>query len=314
MKRMLCLSVLLMLSGCVPKEEPLPPVPPTPLDLHVEKLQDAQTWTPPQTIPDAVPPLVVPPALPPAKPNEARYLWQEGTEYEVPVQIGWPVDVQFEPGEILAVDVDGDRAPLGEHERRWQKVEGTSRQEWGKDKQQAHIFFTCTHISQKQGVVVATSRRMYYLSMKCVAKSPVRVVRWDYPPEAQLPPPVPPPRILPDPAQVQRYQVGYEISTPEGFESYRPVWVGNDKEHIYMIFPPTLLAEQAPMVREISAQGPTLVNSRQPAGKPVVIVDGLSPRLELRYGEGEEAPVITITRGNLQVISCPGAPQCPLWP
>jgi hypothetical protein len=119
---------------------------------------------------------------------------------------------------------------------------------------------------------------------------------------------------LPDPHAPKRYLVGYTVESKGAPAAFEPVWVGNDREHIYLIFPPTMLAEKAPMVREVTAQGPALVNSRQPAGKPVIVVDGLSERIELRYGEGEHAQLIHITRGQLEVITCPASERCPRWP
>ena len=311
MKYWLCLIGVLMV-GCAVQEAPLPPVPPVPADLY----QRTWGWAPPTPIdespaaPQAMPTQAAPRTQ---KPNEAVYHWEEGTEYDVPVQLGWPVDIQLEPGELLAVDVDGDRAEQGKTEKRWQKVVGTSGQEYEKSVQQQHLFWTCTHRGQKQGIMLATTRRMYYLALKCVDSSQVRVVRWEYPPGPAKPAPALPPRVLPDLAQAQRFQVGYHVTAPEGFEHLRPLWVGNDRGHIYLVFPPTMLAEYAPLVREVTARGPSLVNSRQPAGKAVIVVDGLSPRLELRYGEGDEAPVVVITRGELQAITCPGDAACPLW-
>jgi len=43
-------------------------------------------------------------------------------------------------------------------------------------------------------------------------------------------------------------------------------------------------------------------------------VDQLVPRGELRVGIGEQAETVTIARGQLQTIACPGDPNCPVWP
>ena len=59
-----------------------------------------------------------------------------------------------------------------------------------------------------------------------------------------------------------------------------------------------------PLVRLLGPNGPQLVNARQYLN--VVIVDHLVARAELRVGLGEQAETVTITRGALRTIACPG--------
>jgi hypothetical protein len=66
------------------------------------------------------------------------------------------------------------------------------------------------------------------------------------------------------------------------------------------------------MLRLIGPNGPELVNARQFLN--VVIVDQLVARGELRVGIGDHAETVTITRGELKTIACPGDPACPVWP
>ena len=73
-----------------------------------------------------------------------------------------------------------------------------------------------------------------------------------------------------------------------------------------------VLATELPLVREIGPQGPSVLNTRLIG--PVLVIDKLIGRLELRYGAGEQAQVIRITRGTLQPITCPNNEQCPVWP
>ena len=77
-------------------------------------------------------------------------------------------------------------------------------------------------------------------------------------------------------------------------------------------YPEVTLFETVPMLRLISPNGPQLVNARQYLN--VVIVDQLVARGELRVGIGEHAETVTITRGQLKTIACPGDPSCPVWP
>jgi hypothetical protein len=67
-----------------------------------------------------------------------------------------------------------------------------------------------------------------------------------------------------------------------------------------------------PLVRMIGPNGPQLINARQ--YRNVTIVDQLAPRLELRVGVGVNAETVTITRGALRTIDCPGDEACPVWP
>ena len=78
------------------------------------------------------------------------------------------------------------------------------------------------------------------------------------------------------------------------------------------MLPEVTLFATAPLVRMIGPHGPALVNARHYLN--VIIVDQLAPRLELRVGTGEHAEVVTITRGPLKTIDCPGATECPIFP
>ena len=67
-----------------------------------------------------------------------------------------------------------------------------------------------------------------------------------------------------------------------------------------------------PVVRLLGPNGPQLVNARQFLN--VVILDQLVGRAELRVGIGDQAETVTITRGALRTIACPGHEACPVWP
>ena len=118
--------------------------------------------------------------------------------------------------------------------------------------------------------------------------------------------------MLPDPAQPKQYHVGYELSSTKSPPSWHPRQVVDDGTKTYILYPEVTLFETVPLVRLIGPNGPQLVNARQYLN--VVIVDQLIPRAELRVGLGETAEVVTITRGSLKTIACPGDPECPVWP
>ena len=303
------LLVLVFLAGCAPKEPPPVPVPPMPTDLS--PVDDLSTWAAPTLIepPPAPAPL---PSPRPAADNEVLYVYEPSKEYVVDVPLGWPADVVLEPGEKVHNIVGGDRVPLQEGEApRWEVKEGVSESQYTAVQ---HIFLTASHVGQKMGVIVTTSRRTYYLTVKSVAETPIRAVRWAYPA-----PPVPPvveqrPFILPDTSKPQRYHVGYLIDALDPAPDWTPFQVLDDGRKTYILFPPTMLYQEAPLLRLIGPQGPQLVNSRQ--YKTVYIIDQLISRAELRLGAGEHAQLVTITRGALHTVVCPGqAPEwCPQWP
>jgi type IV secretion system protein VirB9 len=309
-----------VLVGCAAKAPTPPPHTPVSTDLWRD-VQAAATWQPPVVV-DVPPPQVspTPPAPRPVQANEQRYAWRANAEYAVAVQLGYVADVQFEPGEVPREWVAGDRAYLAhDQETRWQYVGTWSGEAEGAASQQAHHLVTCTHVGQRQGVVVVTNRRTYHLALQCVARTAARIYSWDYPAPPPLPAGPPPKRLLPDPTQPQRYEIGWRVEVPAHTAIIPPVWIGKDHAHVYVVFPPTLLAETAPLARAITATGqPVLLNYRQPAGQSVLVLDGIPPAFELRYGDGEDGPVVRVTRPlpeeGWQTIACPGDVQCPVWP
>ena len=304
-RRWLC--VMLLLTSCAAKKEALPWVPPMPEQLS--------TWSAPLVVPlPPVPEVAAVPAPVPvraAAPNERLYDYAISTEYEVPVPLGWPVDMVLEPGEVVHTIVGGDRAPLADGEPpRWEVKEGQSETQYTPVQ---HMFFVATHVGQKLGVIVATSRRTYYLTLKSVAKTEVRAIRWRYPA-----PPVSPvveakaPRLLPDPDQPHRLHVGYVVAAKDPVPEWAPRQVVDDGRKMYILLPPTTRFAVAPLVRGRGPNGPFIVSARHM--DTVIILDQIIGHLELRYGEGETAEVVTVTRGPLTMIVCPGTDQCPEWP
>ena len=118
----------------------------------------------------------------PAGAAEKVYDYAPGVAVEVPVALGQPLDIVLEAGELVRQIVDGDRAPAEQGQaRRWEVKEGG---EGVGEGLRPHVFVTVAEAGLTNGVTITTTRRTYYLSCKSVAKSPVRVVRWHYPPES----------------------------------------------------------------------------------------------------------------------------------
>jgi type IV secretion system protein VirB9 len=297
----LILMLTLWSTGCT-HEEPLPPVLPPPEDLS--------TWSVPELV--QPPPSETPTSQSPlqAKPTPAAQVldFAAGTTFTLKVPVGAPLDIVLQRGEQVRNIIGGDRAPVEPHETtRWEIKEGG---EGVGETFRQHIFLTATTPGLTMGLIITTTSRTYYLTCKSVGKSPIRTVRWRYPVDPVAVKPAKEPGLLPDPAQPKHYHVGYELQGTK--PSWQPRQVVDDGKKTYIIYPEVTLFETVPMLRLIGPNGPQLVNARQFLN--VVIVDQLVPRAELRVGLGEHAETVTITRGALRTIACPGDAACPVWP
>jgi type IV secretion system protein VirB9 len=273
--------------------------------------------------------------MPPVKDKptaaEKVYAFVPGTPFEAQVALTGPLDLVLERGEQVRNIVGGDRAPsepgpaLAQGEvratvpgetpaptqgKRWEVKEGASGLG---DTQRTHVFVTASEAGLSTGVIITTTKRTYLLDLKSVRTSPIRVVRWTYA-DAPAPGPVKArePGLLPDPREPRQYHVGYELGGSKPPPSWQPRQVVDDGKKTYILYPEVTLFETVPMLRLIGPNGPQLVNARQYLN--VVIVDQLVARGELRVGLGEHAETVTITRGPLKTIACPGDPSCPVWP
>jgi type IV secretion system protein VirB9 len=306
---MMLLGLLALLSGCQPPEEPIPPTVPPPEDLS--------TWTVPELVQPEhrMPsPQAARPAKVPAGAAEKVYDYKPGIAVDAPVAMGMPLDIVLEEGEQIRQIVDGDRAPAEQGQaRRWDVKEGG---EGTGEGLRPHVFVTASAPGLTNGLVITTTRRSYYLTCKSVTKSPVRVLRWHYPQDgSERPRPTPEPAspaLLPHPEQPMRYHVGYEVTASHPPPAWVPRSVVDDGKKLYIVYPEVVLFESVPLVRIIGPNGPQVVNSRQYLN--VVIVDQLVARAELRVGIGERAQTVTITRGPLRTMTCPGDEACPVWP
>jgi type IV secretory pathway VirB9-like protein len=318
--RDLCVVLCLFgvfVSGCTARDEPVPPVPPPPEDLS--------TWAVP-TLVQPPPPPAPEPVAPKDKATAAEQVldFAPGTTFTLHVATQAPLDMVLARGEQVRNIVGGDRTPQAgqpvapgdgtaqattQPAVSWEIKEGA---DGLGETLRHHLFISAAAPGKTTGFIVTTTQRTYYLTCKSVGKSPVRVVRWRYPAEPAPITPAREPGMLPDPAQPKQYHVGYELSSTKSPPSWHPRQVVDDGTKTYILYPEVTLFETVPLVRLIGPNGPQLVNARQYLN--VVIVDQLIPRAELRVGLGETAEVVTITRGALKTIACPGDPACPVWP
>lgn len=321
MRRVVVCAVLLTVAGCAPKQVSRP---------DVKALPEAETaWQEPA--------LYIAPPPPPARPvakNEVRYPWEEGKADIVKVGLRYPTVVKFEPNEHITSMMDGDRETVTAQEAdtmgaraqatenphcyrgvRWQWCKGVSASQYTPVE---HLVFTTTHPGHKQGVVVFTDRRSYYLELQSVAQTTTRLVSWSYPPPPAPPTPTPP-GLFPDLAARRQFHVGYVFTLPDPAPPWTPVKVWSDVPtlergaKVYIQFPPSIIHQRMPSVRGMNRRGePYLVNARYAAHW--VVIDHVPERLELRDGADTDAGVVVITRHVLRSITCPGDEGCPVWP
>jgi type IV secretory pathway VirB9-like protein len=317
MKWMVLLTLLLV--GCAQKSVQLPEVQPVKDDLST--FQAPALYVPPPA-PVEPPP---PPALQPPAATEVRYAWRDGDAYPVPVGLNFPTVVRFSPGEVISLVVDGDRESVPEGEAtapapqdkkpgcfygpRWSYCRGVAESRYVPVES---LAFTATHAGHKQGVVVYTDLRQYYLELSAVRSTKTRLMSFSYPPPPPQPPKPKQPGLFPDLAEPRQYHVGYTYTIPHATPGWTPIGVWSDSK-VYIQFSPTVLHQRMPVIRGMDHAGkPFLVNSRQ--YQNWVVVDELPPRLELRAGAGDHAQMVILTRGELRTISCPGSQECPVFP
>ena len=174
-----------------------------------------------------------------------------------------------------------------------------------------HVFITVTKPGLSTGLTLTTNKRVYLISLKSVAKSRVRLVRWTYTDEP-VKPVVAKPRLLPDPSLPQSYHVGYALEASDPRPTWLPRQVLDDGRKSYVLLPMNLLVMPAPMVRLVGPNGFELVNARQVGS--VMVLDHLFNIAELRLGTGKTAETVRIVRQHPRTIACPGDAACPVWP
>jgi type IV secretion system protein TrbG len=304
--RVLVVLVLCLLAGCA--EPPPPPlVPPPPEDLSTWTVPEVVSPAPVSAATEASPAKEVPPTS-----AEKVYAYTRGGTYLAPVSLGFPLDIVFGPGEEVHTLTDGDRTSQDDKTRKWQVLQG---EEGAGAEKRHHVFVTASEVGLRNGLTVTTTKRVFYITLESVAKSPIRVLRWkeETGPSEGMTRHTKEPSLLPDPAEPKRWHVGYALTSSQAqAPDWFPRHVVDDGRKMYVVLPEVTLFGVAPMVRMIGPNGPALVNARTYLN--VIILDQLAARLELRVGIGEQAEVVTIARGRLRTIACPDDAECPQFP
>src|SRR5262249_34749597 len=143
-------------------------------------------------------------------PAEQVFTYTPGITFAVKVPTNTPLDVVMERGEQVRNIVGGDRAPADSNQTaRWEVKEGADGEG---ESLRHHVFLTAANANLTTGLIITTTKRTYYLTCISVQKSPIRVVRWQYPKdEAAKPLKAKEPSLLPDSQEPRHYHVGYEL-------------------------------------------------------------------------------------------------------
>lgn len=147
-------------------------------------------------------------------------------------------------------------------------------------------------------LVVVTSLRLITIDLRANAKTSLVEVQWELP-HAPVKPEV----------VTQRYGVGYGIS--EGTWSWKPSYAWDDGRHLFLLFPESLLAGDAPVVAIRSGAARQLVNYRL-HGR-VMRIDRMLPPgdiLELQVGPDPTHRVDLQWTSGYRTMTCPGEDLC----
>jgi type IV secretion system protein TrbG len=312
--RLTLVLCLVALAGCQPVVPPEPPVAPP--------AEDLSHWSVPLLVQPA-PQKAPVPAARPGTDTEKVYTYEPGQVYKVTVALDAPLDVILEAGEKIQTVLDSDPKPIIQgppaSENGTPKPEVKARWEYREaidgvgESARPHLLIRALEAEATAGVTLTTTRRVYYLTCKSVKTAAVRGVRWTYGHDPTAAPEDTRPRLLPHPDEPRLYHVGYQVHTSTPAPTWRPRQIFDDGKKFYLIYPELVLFGTVPLVRLIGPNGPQVVNSHQFLN--VVMVDlGDVPRMELRVGTGDNAELVTITRGVLRTIACPNDTECPRWP
>ena len=308
---------LLLLGGCQPTPPPSPPWLPL---LRTCRTGRFPCWS---ATAGPSPPRERGPR--PGTETEKVYEYAPGQVYKVTVALDAPLDVILEAGEKVQTVLDSDPKPIVQGppppEQGTPKPEVRARWEYKEavdgvgERARPHLLIRALEEGAAAGVTLTTTRRVYYLMCKSVKTSPVRGVRWTYPADPTRPPASEEktPRLLPHPDEHRLYHVGYQMQARGPAPTWMPRYALDDGKKFYIVYPELVLFGTVPLVRLVGPNGPQVVNTHQFLN--VVILDLADvPRVELRVGTGEQAELVTITRGPLRTIACPNDHDCPRWP
>lgn len=214
------------------------------------------------------------------------YPWSEGALYRLYAAPGEVSDIALQPGETLVSVAAGDTA-------RW--IIGDTASGSGPTRR-AHLLVKPAAAGLATNLVIATDRRVYHVQAESNARTAMTGIAWTYPDEALVVlrgAPAPQDPVAAD-LTVDRLNFDYRIEGDH--PSWRPIRAFDDGRQLFIQFPPTLAAGEAPPLFVTGDKGRAeLVNYR--IRGLYYVVDRLVAAAELRMGDGRQQ-VVRIRRGG----------------
>lgn len=221
---------------------------------------------------------------------EQVYPWETGRVYRLFTAPGNVSDIALQPGEALTSIAAGDTV-------RW--VIGNTTSGSGASKQ-THILVKPGSANLRTNLVIATDRRVYLVELKSTAGPAMTAISWSYPADSLL-------ALdragsggaaeaaVADGLNLDRLDFGYSIEGDR--PSWRPVRAFDDDQQVFIEFPPSLAAGEAPPLFVIGSSGNAeLVNYR--VRGHYYVVDRLFTVAELRLGEKRQQVVRIVRSGR----------------
>ena len=211
------------------------------------------------------------------------YPWSNGALYRLYAAPGTVSDIALQPGETLISVAAGDTL-------RW--VIGDTASGAGAARR-AHILVKPSEPDLRTNLVITTDRRVYRVELESSAGPAMAAMSWTYPEEellalrcqeAALAAAAP----VAEGIAVERLNFSYAVEGDRPW--WRPVRAFDDGRQVFIEFPPSLGASEAPPLFVIGASGKAeLVNYRL-RGR-YYVVDRLFAAAELRLGEKRQQVV-----------------------
>jgi type IV secretion system protein VirB9 len=230
---------------------------------------------------------------PPQASAPVEFLFDERSVYPLVAAPGRLTDIALEPGETL-VEVN----PIAAGDTvRWIIGDTTS---GAGETRRVHILVKPTAGDLSTNMVINTTRRTYFLTLRASDRAFLTQVRWRYPAPAALPainPVSAPTSPIMAPARpsapTPRLNLAYRVRGPVAL---RPSRVWDDGARTYVEFAPAnILADLPPLfVTGQDGKAAELVNYHV-AGR-ILIVERLFEAAELRLGAGKAARRVRIER------------------
>lgn len=215
------------------------------------------------------------------------YPWSEGALYRLYAAPGEVSDIALQPGETLVSVAAGDTV-------RW--IVGDTASGSGAARR-THILVKPSAAGLTTNLVIATDRRVYHVLAQSNPRTAMTGIAWAYPDDALVAlrgRPAPP--LEPVTADLAIEQLNFDYRVEGDDPAWRPVRAFDDGRQVFIQFPPTLAAGEAPPLFVTGEEGRAELVNYRIRGR-YYVVDRLFAAAELRMGERQQQ-VVRIVRGS----------------